>query len=105
MHEETENLMLLLLVVLIAAVPLVWNSGAEFAGDDQVKDAWPRSPKNKPWFARLVAAVSEVEVFSFCAAGCDRRRFYRLLVRLSAGASGQPGCLITDAVSGLSVIS
>ena len=37
--KKHENLILLLLVVLIAAVPLIWNAGAEFGGaDDQVKD-------------------------------------------------------------------
>ena len=32
--KKHENLILLLLVVLIAAVPLIWNSGAEFGGAD-----------------------------------------------------------------------
>ena len=50
--KKHENLILLLLVVLIAAVPLVWNAGAEFGGaDDQVKDVVAEiNPDYKPWF-------------------------------------------------------
>ena len=37
--KKYENLILLALVALLAAMPLVWNAGAEFGGaDDQVKD-------------------------------------------------------------------
>ena len=71
--KKHENLILLLLVVLIAAVPLIWNAGSR--------------------------------VVSVCAAGCDRRRVYRLLAGFSAGASQRSDCLIPDAISGLPFLS
>ena len=53
--KKHENLILLLLVVLIAAFPLVWNVGAEFGGaDDQVKDVVAEiNPDYKPWFSAI----------------------------------------------------
>ena len=66
--KKHENLILLLLVVLIAAFPLVWNAGAEFGGaDDQVKDVVAEiNPDYKPWFAAIWSPPStEVESFLF----------------------------------------
>ena len=66
--KKYENLILLSLVVLLAAVPLVWNSGAEFGGaDDQVKDVVAAiNPDYKPWFESLWSPPStEVESFLF----------------------------------------
>ena len=66
--KKHENLILLLLVVLIAAFPLVWNAGAEFGGaDDQVKDVVAGiNPDYKPWFAAIWSPPSsEVESFLF----------------------------------------
>ena len=66
--KKHENLILLLLVVLIAAFPLVWNVGAEFGGaDDQVKDVVAEiNPDYKPWFSAIWSPPSsEVESFLF----------------------------------------
>ena len=70
--KKHENLILLLLVVLIAAVPLIWNSGAEFGGaDDQVKDVVAEiNPDYKPWFAAIWSPPSsEVESFFLSVIG------------------------------------
>ena len=66
--KKYENLILLSLVELLAAVPLVWNSGAEFGGaDDQVKDVVAAiNPDYKPWFESIWSPPStEVESFLF----------------------------------------
>ena len=66
--KKHENLIVLVLVVLIAAVTLIWNAGAEFGGaDDQVKDVVAEiNPDYKPWFESLWSPPStEVESFLF----------------------------------------
>ena len=66
--KKYENLILLALVALLAAMPLVWNAGAEFGGaDDQVKDVVAAiNPDYKPWFESIWSPPSaEVESFLF----------------------------------------
>ena len=66
--KKHENLILILLVVAIAAFPLVWKAGAEFGGgDDQVKDVVAEiNPEYKPWFEAIWSPPSsEVESFLF----------------------------------------
>lgn len=66
--KKYENLILLLLVVLIAAFPLVWKAGAEFGGaDDQVQVVIAEiNPGYKPWFEAIwTPPSSEVESFLF----------------------------------------
>ena len=66
--KKGENLVLLLLVVAIAAFPLVWNASAEFGGaDDRVKDVVAEvSPNYTPWFNAFWKPPSaEVESFLF----------------------------------------
>lgn len=66
--KKHENLILILLVVALVAVPLIWKAGAEFGGaDDQVKDVVAEiNPDYKPWFNALWTPPSaEVESFLF----------------------------------------
>lgn len=66
--KKYENLLLILLVVAIAAFPLIWNGGAEFGGaDDQVKDVVAAiNPEYTPWFSAIWTPPStEVESFLF----------------------------------------
>ena len=65
--KKYENLILLALVALLAAMPLVWNAGAEFGGaDDQVKDVVAAiNPDYKPWFESIWSPSAEVESFLF----------------------------------------
>lgn len=66
--KKYENWILILLVVAIAAFPLLWNAGAEFGGaDDQVKDVVAEiNPDYKPWFSAIWEPPSkEVESFLF----------------------------------------
>ena len=65
---KKENLILILLVVAIAAFPLVWNANAEFGGaDDKVKDVVATiQPEYKPWYSAWWTPPSaEVESFLF----------------------------------------
>ena len=66
--KKYENLILILLVVAIAAFPLIWKSGALFGGtDDQVNDVVAQiNPNYKPWFGAIWSPPSaEVESFLF----------------------------------------
>ena len=53
--KKHENLILILLVIAIAAFPLIWKAGAEFGGaDDKVKDVVAEiNPEYKPWFESI----------------------------------------------------
>lgn len=61
-----QNLVLLAAVILIAAIPLVLNGGADFAGaDDKIKGVLEQS-EYKPWISALWEPPSaEVESFLF----------------------------------------
>ena len=66
--KRKENLILILLVVAIAAFPLIWNASAEFGGaDDKVKDVVAIiNPEYKPWYSAWWTPPSaEVESFLF----------------------------------------
>ena len=65
---KRQNLILILLVVVIAAFPLIWNAKAEFGGaDDKVKDVVAEiQPEYKAWYSAWWTPPSaEVESFLF----------------------------------------
>lgn len=63
-----QTAILLILVIMLAFMPLVWQQGAEFGGsDDKAKDMIGEiSPAYHPWFANIWEPPSgEVESFLF----------------------------------------
>lgn len=63
-----QNIVLLILVVLLAALPLVIQNGAEFGGTDDKAEALINevNPDYQPWFSSLWEPPSaEVESFLF----------------------------------------
>lgn len=62
-----KTILLLLLAVVIAAVPLVMNSGVDISGtDDKAKDMISEiNPDYKPWFTSILEPTGDAEVFLF----------------------------------------
>ncbi len=66
--KKKTNLILLVLVVLIAVVPLLFNSGAEFGGADGEAEGLITeiNPDYEPWFGSLYEPASgEIESLLF----------------------------------------
>ncbi|GAA0230558.1 energy-coupling factor ABC transporter substrate-binding protein [Metaclostridioides mangenotii] len=66
--KKKTNLILLVLVVLIAVVPLLFNSGAEFGGADGEAEGLITeiNPDYEPWFGSLYKPASgEIESLLF----------------------------------------
>ncbi|WP_027702872.1 energy-coupling factor ABC transporter substrate-binding protein [Metaclostridioides mangenotii] len=66
--KKKTNLILLILVVLIAVLPLLFNSGAEFGGADGEAEGLITeiNPDYEPWFGSLYEPASgEIESLLF----------------------------------------
>ncbi len=66
--KNKQNIILLVLVVVLAFMPLVWQQGANFGGsDDKAKDMISEiSPSYQPWFSNIWEPPSdEIESFLF----------------------------------------
>ncbi|WP_102398835.1 energy-coupling factor ABC transporter substrate-binding protein [Haloimpatiens massiliensis] len=69
---KKKNIILLLITLALIITPLVFKSGAEFAGaDDQAEGAITEiNPGYKPWFESIWEPPSgEIESLLFCAQG------------------------------------